>query len=148
MSAKTWQKLPALDGRPNPCGCCPPIRAQLAMECVIAVGFGDAHVERDGEEVYREASHVGSAQECDRCDGTGACEGGETYLLTTCEKCGGFGYIGELPPEWMVADAERAAVADPDHDWRIVLYGPLHGEVYQRHGLSEWMLVEKNEGFA
>lgn len=45
-------------------------------------------------------------------------------------------------------DAEAAALADPDHDWRIVLFGPLHGEVYQRHGPGEWMLVEKNEGFA
>jgi hypothetical protein len=46
------------------------------------------------------------------------------------------------------ADAEALAVADPDHDWRVVLHGPLHGETYQRQGPGEWVLVDKNEGFA
>jgi hypothetical protein len=46
------------------------------------------------------------------------------------------------------ADAEALAAQDPDHDWRIVLHGPLSGRTYQRHGLGKWMLVEKNEGFA
>ena len=46
------------------------------------------------------------------------------------------------------ADAEALAAQDPDHDWRIVLHGPLAGMTYQRHGPGEWMLVEKNEGFA
>jgi hypothetical protein len=47
-----------------------------------------------------------------------------------------------------VAQAEELAKADPDHDWRIVLHGPLRGMTYQRHGDTQWMLVEKNEGFA
>ena len=46
------------------------------------------------------------------------------------------------------ADAEALAAQDPDHDWRIVLHGPLSGRTYQRHGPGQWMLVEKNEGFA
>ena len=46
------------------------------------------------------------------------------------------------------AQAEALAVADPDHDWRIVLDGPLSGRTYQRHGSSEWVLVEQNRGFA
>ena len=46
------------------------------------------------------------------------------------------------------ADAEALAVQDPDHDWRIVLYGPLAGRTYQRHGPGEWVLVEMNQGFA
>ena len=45
-------------------------------------------------------------------------------------------------------DAEREAVIDPDHDWRVTLFGPLHGEVYQRQGEGEWLLVESNQGFA
>jgi hypothetical protein len=49
---------------------------------------------------------------------------------------------------WTVADAERAAAADPDHDWRIVLDGPMHGETYQRQGEGRWVLVDKNDGFA
>lgn len=46
------------------------------------------------------------------------------------------------------ADAEALAAKEPDHDWRIVLHGPLSGRTYQRHGPGQWMLVEKNEGFA
>lgn len=49
---------------------------------------------------------------------------------------------------WTVADAERLAVADPDHDWRIVLDGPIDGETYQRQGEGRWVLVESNDGFA
>lgn len=47
-----------------------------------------------------------------------------------------------------VAQAEDLAKQDPDHDWRIVIYGPLRGMTYQRHGDMQWMLVEKNDGFA
>lgn len=53
---------------------------------------------------------------------------------------------GEAVPTF--ADAEKLALADPDHDWQIVLHGPLHGETYQRQGEGEWILVESNEGFA
>jgi len=49
---------------------------------------------------------------------------------------------------WTVQQAEDVAVADPDHDWRIVLDGPLHGETYQRQGPDRWVLVDRNEGFA
>jgi hypothetical protein len=49
---------------------------------------------------------------------------------------------------WTVADAEKAAAADPDHDWQIELYGPLHGETYQRHEAGRWVLVRSNQGFA
>lgn len=49
---------------------------------------------------------------------------------------------------WTTADAERIAVVDPDHDWRIVKNGPLHGETYQRHGAGQWVMIESNQGFA
>jgi hypothetical protein len=49
---------------------------------------------------------------------------------------------------WTVAMAEAEAVADPDHDWRIVMDGPMHGETYQRQGEGRWVLVETNGGFA
>jgi hypothetical protein len=45
-------------------------------------------------------------------------------------------------------DAEALAVADPDHDWRVILNGPLHGETYQRQGPEVWICIERNEGFA
>lgn len=47
-----------------------------------------------------------------------------------------------------VAQAEKLAAADPDHDWRIVLDGPLRGSTYQRHGEMRWVLVKTNQGFA
>lgn len=47
-----------------------------------------------------------------------------------------------------VADAERAAKADPDHDWRIFYYAPLYEAVYQRQSEGHWVLIEKGEGFA
>lgn len=46
------------------------------------------------------------------------------------------------------AQAEKVAALDPDHDWRIVLNGPLSGRTYQRHGDGEWALIEQNSGFA
>ena len=46
------------------------------------------------------------------------------------------------------ADAESLAAQDPDHDWRIVLHGPLSSRAYQRHGPGKWVLVERNQGFA
>jgi hypothetical protein len=49
---------------------------------------------------------------------------------------------------WTVQDAENAAAADPDHDWRIVKYSPMHGETFQRHAPGKWVCVESNEGFA
>lgn len=50
------------------------------------------------------------------------------------------------PPTF--ADAERLAANDPDHDWRVILHGPLHGETYQRQGPGVWLCVERNDGFA
>jgi hypothetical protein len=46
------------------------------------------------------------------------------------------------------AQAEAMAAGDPEHDWRIILDGPLSGRTYQRHGPNEWALVEQNMGFA
>jgi len=108
----SYEKLPALDGRDNPCACCPPIPAVAPLDKIIAVGFGTACVTRDGELVLD----------------------GERWH----ENDG-----------WLrFADAEAQAALDPDHDWRVVLHGPLHGETYQRQGEDRWVLVEKNEGFA
>ena len=44
--------------------------------------------------------------------------------------------------------AESMAAADPDHDWRIILDGPLSGRTYQRHEAGQWALIEQNQGFA
>lgn len=58
---------------------------------------------------------------------------------------------GERPPndEYLTfADAETMAALEPDHDWRVILHGPLHGETYQRQGVEQWVCIERNEGFA
>lgn len=49
---------------------------------------------------------------------------------------------------WTGADAEKAAAADPDHDWRISIFAPLYEAEYQRQGERHWVLVRKGDGFA
>lgn len=49
---------------------------------------------------------------------------------------------------WTVRDAEIEAAKDPDHDYRIILYGPLRERVFQRQGDEKWVLVLENDGFA
>jgi hypothetical protein len=105
-----WTKLPALEGRGNPCVCCPGIKPIISLGARIAVGFGSAFCYRDGVTVLSESSE-----------------------WSACPT---------------VADSEALALADPDHDWRIVLHGPLHGEVYQRQSEGHWVLVITDEGFA
>ena len=43
---------------------------------------------------------------------------------------------------------EALAKDDPEHDWRVEIIGPLHGETYQRQGEGLWVMVESNQGFA
>ena len=43
---------------------------------------------------------------------------------------------------------ERRAKLEPDCDWRAHLDLPLRSAVYQRHGKSKWILVERGQGFA
>lgn len=52
----------------------------------------------------------------------------------------------EEPPT--VADVERVAALDPDHDWRIYFNAPLYESEYQRQAEGVWVLVKKGEGFA
>jgi hypothetical protein len=43
---------------------------------------------------------------------------------------------------------ERRAKLEPECDWRANLDLPLRSAVYQRHGKSKWVLVERGMGFA
>ncbi len=72
------------------------------------------------------------------------------YAGLTCDGSEVWGETDETEEaDYMTgAQAEALAAADPDHDWRIVLEGPLSGRTYQRHGPNEWALVEQNQGFA
>lgn len=107
----SWEKLPPIEPGHNPCLHCPDPLPVLDMRSVVAVGFGDAHLECDGRMIL-------NGEDPKR----------EEYL--TVQEC------------------ETLAAKDPDHDWRIVKFGPLHGEVYQRQGDAQWICVERNEGFA
>lgn len=50
----SFEKLPVLEGGPSGCLCCGPMKSQLCRESIIAVGFGDAHLSRDGEIILSE----------------------------------------------------------------------------------------------
>ncbi len=51
-------------------------------------------------------------------------------------------------PEVKLARFEAQALATPDSDWRVTIYGPLYEAIYQRHSEGCWVLVERGEGFA
>lgn len=112
--------LPPLDGRTNPCLCCPPIPSQLPLDALIAVGFGAAILSKDGEPIYIEG------------------QGGVHDLASAFTRY----------HDMTVEQAEIIALSDESADWRITLHGPFHGETYQRHGKEKWLLVEKVDGFA
>lgn len=110
-----WIKLPPLTsaeaGLRSGCLTCGPQPIALGMDAVIAVGFGDAGVTRDGAAVWSET---------DARD--------DVY--------------------WEGKDAEAAALADPEHDWRVYYHGPLSEAEYQRQGDGNWVLISKGMGFA
>ena len=46
-------------------------------------------------------------------------------------------------------EIEEHACLEPTCDWRLILYGPLHGEEYQRHDDDgQWTCIKSNDGFA
>lgn len=107
----TWQKVEPYEGTiPQGCLHCSPVTALADPQAVVGVGFGDAHISRDGRIIYRESPNDDERKR--------------------------------------LAEFEEMAVKDPDHDWRMVLFGPLRGSEYQRHGVGKWVLIDSNEGFA
>ena len=56
MTETTWQKLPTIEGGPGGCAHCGYQHDALPMDAMIAVGFGDANLTRDGEVVWDERS--------------------------------------------------------------------------------------------
>lgn len=110
--------------KPHACAVCEAsgaIPITFPPEGLIAVGFGMAACLRDGRPVLEEPQ--------ERYDDDGEPIDEELEYPTG-------------------ADAEALALADPDHDWRIQIEGPLSGRTYQRQGAGNWVLVEQNEGFA
>jgi hypothetical protein len=74
---------------------------------------------------------------------------GGAYVLKDgeCVYDGQWDYQSGNEPK-TVRQIERMASRDPDHDWRIVKDGPMHGETFQRQGKGKWVCVESNAGFA
>ena len=115
-----WEKQPAIAAGGPACLCCGTPTDIFPSDSVIAVGFGSANVTRDGHSVYEEPQIF---------------------------------YDDEGEPEkegeyWTGADAEKAALADPDHDWRISKFGPMYEAEYQRHAPGQWVLIRRGDGFA
>ena len=112
-------------------GClnCSSASLKLSMDRILDVGFGDVHVTRDGEYVY---------------DCTGYGYSIEKDGVMTEFKTDNYPIDGSANA-WLI---ERMANKDPFHDWRIVFYGPMHGETYQRQGYMNWVCIESNKGFA
>lgn len=108
-----WKKEPAIEGTYGGCLNCGPRPSLFPANGLIAVGFGYAALERDGEPIYTEPNDPDD----------------DADFMTG-------------------AQAERIAAADTDHDWRIVLHGPLSGRTYQRHGPGAWVLIAQDNGFA
>lgn len=70
------------------------------------------------------------------------------FGVAQCTRDGDY-VLGEQDGNWpRVSEAEAAAEADPDHDWRILLLGPLSEHEYQRQDVGRWVLVRRGEGFA
>lgn len=108
-----WTKLEPIKATIRGCAACGRLVEKADMNMLIAVGFGDAYVSKDGVQIYNELD---------------------------CQE--------DADKFWTFQDAENEALKDPDHDWRVVLYAPLRGRTFQRHGAKEWVLVEENMGFA
>ena len=51
------------------------------------------------------------------------------------------------PTPHPLSEFEAMATSDPERDWRLILWGPLSGQEYQRQD-GEWVLVKTNQGFA
>ena len=107
------------------CALCGGAAAKLfPMSGIIAIGFGNAEVTRDGVVVYDEMSTERKHLEDKGEDTT------------------------EWPPFWTGADAEKAALADPDHDWKILIHGPMSGGEWTRTEPGHWVQTAVYEGFA
>jgi len=119
IKPRGWLLQPAIPGRMGPCLCCGVASDFFDPEAIIAVGFGAAALTRDGGLVWSEPQRGDPMDE------------------------------GDEEEEYMTgAQAEELAATDPDHDWQIMLHGPMRSRVYQRHGPGQWALIEQGEGFA
>ena len=115
---KEARKLKPLKGGIGGCLNCGYVHDIAPMDMLIAVGFGDAQVIKNGKVVYCEIERQSQAEKT------------KTDAIL-----------------WTTQDAENEALKDENADWRIILNAPLSGRTYQRQGKGKWYLVKKNTGF-
>jgi hypothetical protein len=115
-----WKKVPPYKGSIHQ-GCfnCPPVIEKADLKMIIAVGFGKPEVTKDGEVIYSEP------------------------LEWEIDK----GIKSEKDIKTL-AEIEKEAQKDPDHDYRCILDAPLRSREYQRHGKNNWVLISSGRGFA
>lgn len=122
----TWQKAePYEDKIHQGCLSCPTVEKIAPVTMLIGVGFGVAQVTKGNELIFA--------------------EGRDNFYIPGLREA-----ITDDQQEGFptVADIEKLAAADPNHDWRINLFAPLRGREYQRHGENKWVLIDSNRGFA
>jgi len=107
------------------------------LDRMLAVGFGAVTVTKNGTCLYDEQEWAHS-------------QGHRNPLaMTDAELEAALAVGGEDLVEYpTLATYEARAAADPDHDWRVCFYAPLHEEEYQRQGPEAWVLIRSGEGFA
>jgi ribosomal protein L37E len=117
---KKIKELPMIEKGKLHIGClnCSTASYELDMNRILAVGFGETEATKDHMLVYSETKFNSENPDAKDSD----------FLTAQ--------YIEDM------------AVKDPEHDWRVRFYGPLHGETYQRHRDGKWVCIESNKGFA
>ena len=137
----TWMKQPVWAG-PVYMGCvhCSPMVENghfCQLDRLLAVGFGDVTVTKDEETLYSECTFMQAHEPSDPGGMDDDAFGEE--LMDSGEN------MVDYPT---LATYEEQAASDPDHDWRVRFYGPLHEETYQRQGPEAWVLIHSGMGFA
>jgi len=111
------------------------------LDRLLAVGFGSVQVRKDGACLYDDQKWM-----YDQCQLHGV---PDPALMTDEELEAALEIAGEdLIAYPTLATFEAQALDDPDHDWRVVFYGSLHEEEYQRQGEGSWVLIRSGMGFA
>lgn len=144
------QQLKPLDSMQGGCLCCPPKPNVLPLDAQPHPGFGSLNLTRDGEtpEWWDEFCDV--SWEAYWKD-----EGWRTTTVIAGPKKGETveWFDGDWHWCWAVeevtlAEIEECVAEDPDHDWRLRIYGAMSEYTYQRQGCAQWVGVEKGMGFA
>ena len=144
----TFTKLPPVEHPKFGCVNCGPPSVHLPLDAALHPGFGDLTLFCDGEvpEFWSEfrdwpvPEYLWGSWETGEIK-VGPRKGQEWHA-----------WIGGI--EWQsliervqLFDIEEAVAEDPDHDWQVEIYGPMHGETYQRQGPGHWVMVKTNGGF-